>query len=152
MIRVRVPSEITEYKAKLFFGLTTRQLLFGILAIALGIGCYFLLLKAGAGADAAGYAIIIIVIPLIAFGFITKDGLPFEKILSIIFKYKESPAERIYKTSGENSYEYYQKTTKSLPKAKESGEYDARVVFGRSEDKRRRKVAKKEAARAAKER
>ena len=67
MIEVRIPKEITEYKEKVIFGLSIRQLIFFTLTIILSLSSYFILTKKlGLSMDSASYVIIIESLPLLA--------------------------------------------------------------------------------------
>lgn len=96
-IEVRIPKEITEYKEKILFGLTIRQLLCFIFAIVLGLGSYFLVSRF-AGTQMAGYVVIIEVLPIFATGFFKKNGFTFEKYMKLILKHKLGQNKRIYRT------------------------------------------------------
>lgn len=80
MISVPVPKEITEYKEKIIFGLSFRQLICIALAIVTGIVTYlFCTFVLKLPLDISGYVVMIAALPAIALGFIRKNGLPFEK-------------------------------------------------------------------------
>jgi len=96
-IQAPIRKEITEYKSKLFFGLSGRQLLFSVLGLCLGIGSYILLNKV-LGTEFAGYVVIALVAPLFAIGFIKIDGEPFERYLIKLYKYSFYPKARVYGT------------------------------------------------------
>ena len=79
-IEVDIPIEIEEYQEKIIFGMSLRQLVCFVSAVALGIGSYFLFTKGlGLSMDITSYIIILEALPLGALGFIKKDGQPFEK-------------------------------------------------------------------------
>ncbi|MFQ9917649.1 MAG: PrgI family protein [Flavonifractor plautii] len=40
-LEVRINKEVRDYQEKLFFGLTLRQFLFALLAVAVAVGVYF---------------------------------------------------------------------------------------------------------------
>lgn len=94
-IEVRIPKEITEYKEKILFGLTIRQLLCFISAIILGLVSYFLVSRY-LGTQTAGYVVIIEVLPIFAAGFFKKDGFTFEKYLKLILRHKLGQNKRKY--------------------------------------------------------
>lgn len=96
-IEVRIPKEITEYKEKILFGLTIRQLLCFALAIILGIGSY-LLLKIYVGKEIASYVVIIEVLPIFATGFFKKNGFTFEQYVRLILRHKLGRTKRKYQT------------------------------------------------------
>ena len=83
-IEVRIPKEITEYREKIVFGMSIRKLVCLGIAIALCVGTYLLLtMVLSVSADAAGYVVILEAIPLMALGFLEKDGMPFEKYFAL---------------------------------------------------------------------
>lgn len=88
-VSVSIPKEITEYEEKIMFGLSLRKLVCFSAAVILGIGSYFLCTKfLGLSMDAASYIIIFEAMPLMAFGFIKKDGMPFEKYFALLIRHK----------------------------------------------------------------
>jgi hypothetical protein len=98
MISVDIPKEITEYKEKILFGLSIRQLIcFGI-AILSGVGTYFLGSKI-IGQEIASYLVMIEVMPVFAIGFIKINGFPFEKYVVIMYKHKFGFSKRKYRTN-----------------------------------------------------
>ena len=96
-LEVRVPKEITEYKEKILFGLSIRQLFSFIIAIAIGFISYYLTSKVF-GKEVASYVVILITMPIFAFGFFKKDGFPFEQYIVIMIRQKLGNNKRIYKT------------------------------------------------------
>lgn len=96
-LEVRVPKEITEYKEKILFGLSIRQLFSFIIALLIGFSAYFIFFKFF-GKDVASYVVILITMPIFGFGFFRKDGFPFEKYIFIILRQKLGNNKRIYKT------------------------------------------------------
>lgn len=99
-IEVRIPKEITEYKEKIIFGLSLRQLIFFVLAILVSGGSYFLLTMVfNWDKDLVGYIVIFEVFPLLALGFVRKNGFPFEKYAALIIRHKTGIHKRPYKTS-----------------------------------------------------
>ncbi len=96
-LEVRVPKEITEYKEKILFGLSIRQLFSFIIALLVGFSAYYISFKFF-GKDVASYVVILITMPIFAFGFFKKDGFPFEKYIFIILRQKLGNNKRIYKT------------------------------------------------------
>jgi len=98
-IEVRIPKEITEYKEKIMFGMSGRQLICFVAAIVLGIGSYVLCTSVlGLTMDTAGYVIILLSLPLLAVGFIKKNGFTFEKYAYMIVRHTIGQQIRPYKT------------------------------------------------------
>lgn len=97
-IEVRVPKEINEYKEKILFGLSIRQLFSFVIALILGFASYYVVSKLF-NKEVASYVVILITMPIFAFGFFKKDGFPFEKYIVIIIKQKLGTSKRVYKTN-----------------------------------------------------
>ncbi|HBP65248.1 MAG TPA: hypothetical protein DD730_13510 [Desulfosporosinus sp.] len=119
-IEVRIPKEITEYKEKIIFGLSIRQLICFTVAITLGVGTYIFVTK-WSNADVASYVVIVEVMPIFAIGFIKKNGFTFEKYAAMMFQHKCGRNRRWYATHlliDEISTE----TGHSLPDKKRRGE------------------------------
>jgi len=97
-IEVRIPKEITEYKEKIIFGLSIRQLICFTFAITIGVGTYILVTKLS-NADIASYVVIVEVMPIFAIGFIKKNGFTFEKYAAMMFRHKLGRNRRWYTTN-----------------------------------------------------
>jgi len=98
-IEVRIPKEITAYKEKVLFGMSIRQLACFSAAIVLSVGTYLLLTKVlWLTMDTASYIIIIESVPLMAVGFITKNGFTFEKYAALFVRHQLGQQVRPYKT------------------------------------------------------
>lgn len=96
MIEIKIPKEITEYKEKFLFGLTIRQFLSALAALAVCVPL-FVFGKNYLGEDVIGWIIILIAVPIFAFGFFKYDGMPFEKFLGMIYRQKWiEPQKRKY--------------------------------------------------------
>ena len=96
LIEIKIPKEITDYKEKFLFGLTVRQLVSAVSALAVCIPL-FIFGKDVLGEDVVGWLIILIAVPIFAFGFFKYDGMPFEKFLGLLFRQKWSePQKRKY--------------------------------------------------------
>lgn len=97
-IEVRIPKEITEYKEKILFGLSIRQLICFSSAILLCVGTYILLVNfLGLSKDIVSYIVIIEAMPLLAAGFIKKNGLTFEKYAKLFLKHKFGTKKELIK-------------------------------------------------------
>ena len=96
MIEIKIPKEITDYKEKFLFGLTVRQLVSVVVALAICVPL-FIFGKDYLGEDMVGWIIILVAIPVFAFGFFRYDGMPFEKFLAILYRQKwVEPQKRKY--------------------------------------------------------
>lgn len=88
-VSVSIPKEITEYEEKIMFGMSFRKIICFSIAIALGIGTYFICtfwLKISM--DISSYLIIMQAMPLMAIGFVKKDGMNFEKYFFLFLRHK----------------------------------------------------------------
>ena len=67
-MEIKIPKEVRAHKETIFFGLTARQFLCSVLAVALAVGVYFLL-KNTIGQETASWACIVAAAPLALAGF-----------------------------------------------------------------------------------
>lgn len=96
MIEIQIPKEITDYKEKFLFGLTVRQLFSAVVALAICVPLY-IFGKDYLGEDIVSWLIILVAIPVFAFGFFKSDGMPFEKFLALLYRQKwVEPQKRKY--------------------------------------------------------
>lgn len=96
MIEIKIPKEITEYKEKFLFGLTVRQFVSAVAALAVCVPL-FIFGKDFLGDDIIGWLIILIALPIFAFGFFKYDGMTFEVFLGMLFRQKwAEPQRRTY--------------------------------------------------------
>lgn len=64
MISVSVPKEISDYKEKVIFGLSLRQLVCGVIAVGLAVATGLLLVQVlGLSIDIAGYPLVFFLAP-----------------------------------------------------------------------------------------
>ena len=98
MIQIVIPKDIREYKEKIVLGLTCRQAV--TIGLALGIGVPLHLFgKQFINEDILPFIIVLIGVPIVACGFVTVNGMPFELFLkSAIIKFLKFPVKRIYKS------------------------------------------------------
>lgn len=96
MIEIKVPKEITEYKEKFIFGLTIRQCISAAAALAICVPLY-IFGRDYLGDDVVGWLVILIAVPIFAFGFFRYDGMPFEQFLVMLYRQKwVEPQKRKY--------------------------------------------------------
>lgn len=96
MIEIKIPKEITEYKEKFLFGLTIRQCISAAAALAICVPL-FIFGKDYLGEDIVGWLVILIAVPIFAFGFFRYDGMPFEQFLLMLYRQKwVEPQKRKY--------------------------------------------------------
>lgn len=102
MISKNIPRDISQYKAKLMLGLTTRQVVLFVPGAALGVGAFFLL-RDMIG-EAAILVAIIVAAPFILFASFKPLGMPLEQFIKkALIPMFLAPATRRYKC--ENTYE-----------------------------------------------
>lgn len=85
MISVDIPKDIREYKEKLAFGLTLRQMLATGIALIICVPLY-LFGRKYISDDLMSWIIIGVALPCVGVGFIKKNGMPFEKYMWAILK------------------------------------------------------------------
>ena len=99
MISVSVPKEISDYKEKVIFGLSLRQLVCGVIAVGLAVATGLLLVQVlGLSIDIAGYIIMVEVVPLMALGFVRPRGRPFEEFARLYLDSKLGRHKFSYQT------------------------------------------------------
>ena len=103
MIEVRIPKEITEYKEKIIFGLSIRQIICFSIAVAMALGTWFIL-RPILGDDITSDIIIVEVIPCVAIGFIKINGFNFEDYAKLFIRHKLGDNKFTYKTETELEY------------------------------------------------
>ena len=79
-MEVKITREIRNYSESVFFGLSMRQCIFSVLAIAVAVGLYFVL-KPYLGTETLSWVCILGAFPFAALGFITYHGMTAEQFL-----------------------------------------------------------------------
>lgn len=98
MISVDIPKDIRDYKEKMAFGLTLRQMVATGVAVGTCVPLY-LVGKNYVSEDIMSWVVIAIALPCAGMGFITKNGMPFETyIWSILKQQLIYPQKTKYKT------------------------------------------------------
>lgn len=163
-INVSIPKEITEYEEKIMFGLSFRKLITLIIAIILSIATYFFCTTLlGLSMDATSYIIIIESLPLMAFGFIKKDGLTFEEYAMLIIRHKFGnkklpyeneltinvlPDKNITKKESKYAWIFKKNNNKNTKRRRKNEQKREAIIFTITKKDRKRK--RKEARRAIK--
>lgn len=103
MITIKIPSEIKDYKSKLIFGFTTRQIIsIGVmLGVCVPIGVFG---KGVISEDVIGWLIILIAAPIIAWGFFSYKDMMFEDFIKVFLEYNLLPQKRVYEDTEENLF------------------------------------------------
>lgn len=98
IIHVRIPKEIRDYKEKLIFGLSIRQIVSTIVGLGLAIPTY-LIGKNYLPEDIIAIIAMIIAAPFAAIGYIKRNGMVFEKYFVTMLKfYFLYPSKTVYKS------------------------------------------------------
>lgn len=79
-MEVKINKEIRNYKESMFFGLSMRQFIFSVLAVAVAVVLYFVL-KPIVGMETVSWVCILGAAPFAAIGFVTYHGMTAEKFL-----------------------------------------------------------------------
>ena len=79
-MEVKINREIRNYTESMFFGLSLRQCIFSLLAVAVAVGLYFLL-KPYVGAETVSWMCVLGAAPFAALGFFTYHGMTAEQFL-----------------------------------------------------------------------
>lgn len=77
-LEVKINREIRDYTESMFFGLSMRQSVFSILAIAIAVGLYFLL-KPYVGTQVVSWMCVLGAFPFAAMGFVRYHGMTAEQ-------------------------------------------------------------------------
>ena len=79
-MEIKINREIRNYTESMFFGLSLRQCVFSVLAIAVAVGLYFLL-RPMFGLETLSWVCVLGAAPFAALGFITYHGMTAEQFL-----------------------------------------------------------------------
>ena len=79
-MEVRINKEVRNYQESLFFGLSLRQLLFALLAVAVAVGGY-LGLRPVLGNGEIGWVCVLAAFPFALGGFFQYNGMTLERFL-----------------------------------------------------------------------
>ena len=79
-MEVRINKEVRNYQESLFFGLSLRQLLFALLAVAVAVGVYFGL-RPVLGNGEIGWVCVLAAFPCALGGFFQYNGMTLERFL-----------------------------------------------------------------------
>ena len=106
-LEVKIHKEITEYKEKIIFGLSIRQLICVIIAVLLCTATFFVV-RPFIGKDLAGYLVLLEAAPVMGVGFLRINGFTFEQYVAIVLRHTFGHQIRIYKTELSVDYiDYY---------------------------------------------
>jgi hypothetical protein len=82
-MKVKMSKNIESFKPKLMGGFTARQVVASVICLSIVIPIY-IFLREPLGDDLTGWLVIFIAMPILAFGWLEFQGLPFEKFIGEI--------------------------------------------------------------------
>ena len=94
-MQIKSNEEAREYRAKIFFGMTLRQLLCSALAAA-GAFVPFLLLQGRVPVEVISWVCILTAAPFAAFGFIRWHGMYMEEIVRVFYRSRVVLGKTVY--------------------------------------------------------
>ncbi len=101
-MEVRINKEIRNYQESIFFGMTLRQLVFALLAVAVAVGVYFAL-RPFFGIGETGWLCVLAAFPFALGGFFQYNGMNLERfLLAFIRSELRYPKRLVFKS--ENLY------------------------------------------------
>lgn len=103
MVEIKIPAEIQNYKSKLVFGLSIRQILSigGALAVCVPIG---VLGNNRISEEILPWIIIITALPFIGLGFFSYKEMPFEEFMRVFLSFQFLPQKRVYEDTEFNLF------------------------------------------------
>jgi len=84
-LEIKINREIRDYHESMFMGLSLRQSIFSVLAIASAVGLYFWL-QPVLGAEITSWVCVLGAAPFAVLGFVSYHGMPAEKFLWVWFR------------------------------------------------------------------
>ena len=114
-LEVKINKEIRNYSESVFFGLSMRQCVFSVLAIAVAVGLYFLL-KPYLGVETLSWVCILGAFPFAALGFVTYQGMRAEQFLWVWLRSELIEPRYYYSDSNNIIYKLMKKRIESYGK------------------------------------
>ena len=84
-MEIKINREIRDYHESMFMGLSLRQSVFSVLAIAVAMGLYFWL-NPILGTEVVSWVCILGAVPFAVLGFVSYHGMPAEKFVWVWFR------------------------------------------------------------------
>ena len=84
-MEIKINREIRDYHESMFMGLSLRQSIFSVLAIASAVGLYFWL-QPVLGEEITSWVCVLGAAPFAVLGFVSYHGMPAEKFLWVWFR------------------------------------------------------------------
>lgn len=99
LLEVRINKEVRNYQESLFFGLTLRQLLCSLFAVAAALGAYFVL-QPVLGTNGVSWICVLSAFPFALCGFFSYNGMTAERFLLAVFRTEVRYPKRLLFQSG----------------------------------------------------
>lgn len=145
-MEVKINKEIRNYTESMFFGLSMRQFIFSVLAVAVAVGLYFLL-RPHVGTETVSWMCILGAAPFAALGFVSYHGMTAEQFLWAWLRSEFLEPKRLYCVPTNYYYEALKGTIaaheKEMAVIAKPGRYSGR--YTKKAVRRRRKEAKRHA-------
>ncbi len=84
-MEIKINREIRDYHESMFMGLSLRQTVFSVMAIAVAVGLYFWL-NPILGTEVVSWICILGAVPFAVLGFVSYHGMPAEKFAWVWFR------------------------------------------------------------------
>ena len=134
-MEVKINREIREYTESMFFGLTMRQFIFSVLALAASVLSYFLL-RPLAGLEAVSWICMLAAVPFAVLGFVKYNGMPAEKFIMAWIRSEILMPKKLYFG---NSNLYMELLKQAENEKKKNKKKRRKKNAEKSEERRRRK-------------
>ena len=136
-LETRIPKEINDYREKIVFGLSARQLAaLGLAVAVVGVTAFLLYYLLGIDLKIVEYVLILEAMPIVAVGFIRYKGLPFEDYARIRLNHRFGAKRLLNETDVDFLTSLYPVST---TRQKGAGTREARREIAPKERRRRRK-------------
>lgn len=119
-MEIKVPREVRNYHETIFFGLTFRQFVCSVIAVAITLVAYFAL-RDVLGNEGVSWVCIFVAMPIASLGFITYHGMTLEHLIWAYIKSEFlMPKKLIFKADNYMymAYQEYQAEKKTNKKGK----------------------------------
>ena len=120
-MEVKINREIGDYTESMFFGLSMRQSVFSILAIAIAVGLYFGL-KPYVGTQVVSWMCVLGAFPFAAMGFVRYHGMTAEQFFWVWFRSEVLEPKRLMFRANNI---YYELLKDSVAEKEKRGEKDS---------------------------
>lgn len=140
VVKVRIPKDIiNDYKEKILFGLSIRQLVSLAIGLPIVILVNFYLSQISLNSDLKSIILFVVVLPIFLFGFYKKRGMYFEQYIVLFIKYKLDKQIVLYESRLFVDYFLDEKGKQQLSKRKfklfNNKIHEANIIMSKKGDK-----------------